>query len=191
MSDEEGNEPIDETDGQRAGAGDMPYLAALAAELIVGRSSPLNTTASTSSAAARSGIQLRTPGEILALSYFRPEKIVSDQLVRRALDTTCAYIATYVSELAKRDIEVARFLADHIEIPWVRVVESRDGRKKPVVMVASLSEYYRTTTAELGELAGRRSLRYIREKKSPQPSKSKPAFPGSLAGAGAGSAKGR
>ena len=87
---------------------------------------------------------------MLTLSHFKPDEVISDQLVRRTLETTLAYITTYVSELARQDVEAARYLSDHLSVPWVRVLETRDGRMKPIVIVASLSEYFRATNAELG-----------------------------------------
>lgn len=146
---------IAKAEARRASAGDMPYLAALAAEVT----------------------QRRSGGEMLTLSHFKPDEVISDQLVRRTLETTLAYITTYVSELARQDVEAARYLSDHLSVPWVRVLETRDGRMKPIVIVASLSEYFRATNAELGELAGTRSLRYVREKSNSVRTQPKPVMP--------------
>src|SRR5206468_5759903 len=88
-------------DRERAGAAEMPRLAALAGQIV----------------------EARKPGDILELRAFRPEDIGSDRLVERALRTSADYVASYVIAVAKADPERARLLAEGIEVPWVRPIE--------------------------------------------------------------------
>jgi hypothetical protein len=128
---------------ERAGAAEMPRLAAFAGQII----------------------EARKPGEILELRAFRPKDIVSDRLVERALRTSADYVASYVIAVARADPERARALAEEIEVPWVRPVERPGGRSKSVVEVVKLSEYLTRNALVIGEQAAQTGVRRLVKKK--------------------------
>ncbi|TLZ58704.1 MAG: hypothetical protein E6K12_09895 [Methanobacteriota archaeon] len=134
---------IPDKERERAGAAEMPRLAALAGQII----------------------EARKPGDILELRAFRPEDIVSDRLVERALRTSADYVASYVIAVAKADPERARLLAEGIEVPWVRPIERANGHSKAVVEVVRLSEYLTNHALIIGETAGRIGVRRLVKKK--------------------------
>ncbi len=97
-------------------------------------------------------IMSELPEGTLRLSKIRPKGLTVDKPFRISMMAPTQYLLAYVQEIAKKDVEKARFISELVEVP---VVKRLEGESKYVVEKRRLSAVILEETARIGEEAGR------------------------------------
>ena len=122
-------------------------------------------------------IEQMKSGQILDITLMQPEDVKSESYTIALLQTASDYIIGYIDSLATTNPTRARAVADSLQIPWVREVQSGPNKVAAIVEILTVTEYARRQMEEIGKKAGKKVAASIEPKaKASSPKRESKAF---------------